>query len=181
MPGVFAGRSSRNYDRMARWVLPRAYRRLAADVDAFAPVGGSVLDVGIGPGILLRELARRRADLRLTGVDLSADMIAAAARNLAPFGGRARTMVGDVTAMPFADEIFDLVTTSFSLHHWDDVGAAGPELARVLRPGGRVVLYDFPFAPFDELAEAAQLTATPRSTVRTGLPFMNCERLTLTG
>ena len=126
MPGVFAGRSSRNYDRMARWVLPRAYRRLAADVDAFAPVGGSVLDVGIGPGILLRELGRRRADLRLTGVDLSADMIAAAARNLAPFGGRARTMVGDVTAMPFADEIFDLVTTSFSLHTGTTWARPGP-------------------------------------------------------
>lgn len=181
MPGLFAGRSSRNYDRMARWVLPRAYRRLAADLAVLASDRASVLDVGTGPGVLLRELARRRLDLRLTGLDLSADMIAAATRNLAPIGERATATVGDVTALPFPNDSFDLVTTSFSLHHWDDVDAAGPELARVLRPGGRVVVYDFPFAPFDKLAEAAQLIATPRSTVRTGLPFMKCDRLTLTG
>lgn len=181
VPGLFAGRSSGSYDRLARWVLPRTYRRLAIDAAPFAPHGGDVLDVGTGPGILLRELGRRRPDLRLTGLDLSADMIAAAARNLAAFGGRARAVVGDVTEMPFDDDSFDLITTSLSLHHWDRVDAAGPELARVLRPGGRVVVYDFPFAPFDELVAAGPLTAGPRTRVRTGVPFVTCQRLALTG
>ena len=40
MPGAFTGRSSRNYDRVARWLLPRAYRRLATDVAVVASEGG---------------------------------------------------------------------------------------------------------------------------------------------
>ncbi len=180
LPGMFAGRSSRTYDRLARRVLPRAYRRLARDAASIAPSGGAVLDVGTGPGILLRELGRQRPDLRLTGLDLSPDMVAAAARNLADFGERATTVVGDVTDLPFDDDSFDLITTSLSLHHWDRVDAAAPELARVLRPGGRVVVYDFPFAPFDELA-TGPLTAAPRSRIRTGIPFVSCERMVLTG
>lgn len=181
VPGLFAGGSSRNYDRLARWVLPGAYRRLAIDAASFAPVGGEVLDVGTGPGVLLRELARRRPDLRLTGMDLSVDMIEAATRNLAPYGERARAVVGDVTELPFDDDSFDLITTSLSLHHWDRVDAAAPELARVLRPGGRVVVYDFPIAPFDELAAAGSMTGEPRTRVRTGVPFITIQRLVLTG
>src|SRR5919199_6766855 len=156
VPKLFQGRSSRIYDFVARRVLRRMYRRLAADVAGVAPHGGTVLDVGTGPGVLLVELAARRPDLWLTGVDLSADMVAAAVRNLAPFGERARARVGDVTGLPFPDRSFDLIVSSLSLHHWDDPRAAVPELARVLRPGGQVCIYDFPFAPFDALADAAR-------------------------
>jgi ubiquinone/menaquinone biosynthesis C-methylase UbiE len=76
--------------------------------------------------------------------------------------------VGDVTRLPFGDASFDLIVSSLSLHHWDDPGAARPELARVLRPGGRIVIYDFGFAPFDKLAEAAR---AQRSPMPTGLPL----------
>src|SRR5262245_13858896 len=103
VPRVFEGRSSRVYDVVSRRVLRRFYRRLAADVATLAPDGGAVLDVGTGPGVLLVELATRRPDLRLTGIDLSADMAAAAARNLASFGERASVRVGDVTGLPFPD------------------------------------------------------------------------------
>src|SRR5258705_7495374 len=96
-PRAFEGRSSRVYDVMSRRVLRGMYRRLAADVAAVAPDGAAVLDVGTGPGVLLVELAKLRPDLRLTGVDLSADMIAAAQRNLARLGDRASARVGDVT------------------------------------------------------------------------------------
>jgi ubiquinone/menaquinone biosynthesis C-methylase UbiE len=141
-----------------------------------------VLDVGTGPGVLLVELARRRPDLRLTGVDLSADMIAAAARNL---GDRADVRAADVTDLPFEDGTFDLVVSSLSLHHWDDPAGAVPELARVLRTGGRVLIYDFPRAPFDTLADAAWNhsvlnAAEPRRTpVRIGVPFLRCVRFAL--
>ncbi|GIH06449.1 hypothetical protein Rhe02_45160 [Rhizocola hellebori] len=168
IPKAFEGRNSRLYNFVAKRLLRRVYRRLAQDVANLAPEKASILDVGTGPGVLLMELAQRRADLRLTGVDLSADMVAVAAKNLAPQGERATVRVGDVTGLPFPDASFDLIVSSLSLHHWDDPEAAAPELARVLRPGGRVVIYDFRFAPFDKLAAASR---AERGAVATGVPF----------
>jgi ubiquinone/menaquinone biosynthesis C-methylase UbiE len=179
---VFQGRSSRMYDVVARRLLRGVYRRLATDVAGVAPAGGALLDVGTGPGVLLVELATRRPDLRLTGVDLSDDMIAAATRNLTPFGERASAHVGDATSLPFPDRSFDMVVSSLSLHHWDHPESAVPELARVLRPGGRVYIYDFPFAPFDTLADAARNRSVlngnspERTPFRTGIPFLRCVR-----
>src|SRR5262245_11600102 len=92
-PTAFQGRSSRVYDVVARRVLRGVYRRLADDVAAVAPEGAAVVDVGTGPGVLLVELGTRRPDLRLSGVDLSADMVTAATRNLTRFAERASVSV----------------------------------------------------------------------------------------
>jgi ubiquinone/menaquinone biosynthesis C-methylase UbiE len=185
-PHAFEGRSSRIYNVIATRHLRGVYRRFAQDIAASAPEGAAVLDIGTGPGVLLAELARLRPDLQLTGVDLSPDMITAATRNLAPYGARATAEVGDVTALPLADQSFDLIVSSFSLHHWDDPEAAVPELARVLRPGGRVQIYDFRFAPFDTLTAAARARSvligqTPeRTPIRTGiLLFPRCIRFVM--
>lgn len=173
--GSFEGWRSRIYDVLARWPMRRVYRRIAQDVAAMAPGRGAVLDVGTGPGVLLVELARRRSDLMLTGVDLSADMVALAERNLAAVADRASARVADVAALPFADESFDLVVSSFSLHHWEEPEAAVSELARVLRPGGALVIYDFTRAPFDRLEQGARkrslFTGAPsqQTPFRTGL------------
>jgi ubiquinone/menaquinone biosynthesis C-methylase UbiE len=185
IPGAFHGRSSRVYDRVARRLVRPLYRRLADDIAAVAPPGATVLDIGTGPGVLLVELARRRPDLTLTGVDLSADMVAAATRNLAPYAERATALVGDATRLPCDDRSFDLIVSSLSTHHWDDPAGAVPELDRVLRPGGQVRIYDFPFAPFDTLAEAARSRSVlnghePRRTpIRTGIPLLRCVRFEL--
>ncbi len=168
VPGAFEGRASRTYNFVAKRLLRRVYRRLAEDIAKLAPENATILDVGTGPGVLLMELATRRPDLRLTGVDLSADMVAAATENLAPHKPRASARVGDATNLPFEDNSFDLIVSSLSLHHWDDPAAARPELARVLRPGGRVVIYDVRFAPFDLLAGGDR---AERSRVRTGIPL----------
>jgi ubiquinone/menaquinone biosynthesis C-methylase UbiE len=179
--GSFQGRASHRYDIMAR-LLRRLYRRIAEDVALVAPPEAAVLDVGTGPGVLLAEIARARPDVRVTGVDLSADMVTAAARNVARFGDRAAVRVGDVADLPFPDAAFDVVVTSFSMHHWADLPAAVPELARVLRPGGRVHVYDFPRAPFDALDAAVRdrrvFTGPARHTViRTGrLHLRHCVR-----
>jgi ubiquinone/menaquinone biosynthesis C-methylase UbiE len=187
-PAFFQGRASRIYDVLARRLLRGVYRRFAEDVALVAPSGAAVLDVGTGPGVLLVEIARRRPDLRLTGIDLSADMIAQSERNLRPYADRATAQVGDVTDLPFPDDSFDLVVSSFSLHHWDHPEAAVPELARVLRPGGRVHIYDFPRAPFDTLGETAAerslfTAASPQRTeIRTrAILIRRCTRYVLSG
>lgn len=163
------------YDRAARYLFRRLYRRIAEDVAVLAPDDAAVLDVGTGPGVLLVEIARRRDDLRLTGVDLSADMVEAAKRNVAAFGERVTAQVGDVADLPLPDQSYDLIVSSLSAHHWDDPAGAVPELARVLRPGGRLVIYDLGFAPFDVLVDTARerslFTGAPvrQTRIRTGL------------
>ncbi|MGH3487955.1 MAG: class I SAM-dependent methyltransferase [Actinopolymorphaceae bacterium] len=182
-PAIFHGRSSRIYDFVARRVMRRLYRRIAADVADAVPDGGAVLDVGTGPGVLLVEIAKRRADVKLTGIDLSADMVTAANRNLQPHRDRAVARVGDVTGLEFPDDSFDLIVSSFSLHHWDDPAAAVPELARVLRPGGRLYLYDFHRAPFDLVVSSARERSlfgdgsSTQTELRTRIPFFRrCTR-----
>jgi ubiquinone/menaquinone biosynthesis C-methylase UbiE len=175
-PALFEGRASRVYDFAARRLLRGLYRRIADDLVEVVPEGGDVLDIGTGPGVLLVELADRRPDVRLTGVDLSADMVAAAERNLSEFGDRASARVGDVTDLPFPDDSFDVVVTSLSSHHWDDPVAAVPELARVLRSGGRLYVYDLGFAPFDVFTETAAERGlftgglVRKTKIRTGIP-----------
>ncbi len=182
--GSFEGRSSRFYDVLAGQVLRGLYRRIAEDIALAAPSDGAVLDVGTGPGVLLAEIARARPDLHVTGIDLSADMVAAAERNTREFARRVRVQAGDVTGLPFAGGTFDLIVTSFSLHHWDDIDAAVPELARVLRPGGRLYVYDFRRAPFETLDTAAGRTRllagepAQHTVIRTGqlLHLRRCAR-----
>ncbi|GAB3652175.1 class I SAM-dependent methyltransferase [Glycomyces tarimensis] len=172
--GPIEGRASRRYDLMARYFMRRVYRRLAADVTAAAPADGAVLDIGTGPGVLLMELARSRPDLKLTGVDVSADMIDAARRNL---GDTAAVRTADVAALPFDPESFDVVVASFTAHHWDDPLAGAAEIARVLRPGGRMLVYDFDRAPYEALARPDRFGHVSRVRFRTGLGrFLRCER-----
>lgn len=186
-PAAFQGRRSRMYDFLARRLLRGFYRSIADDVARSGPERGFLLDVGTGPGVLLMELVHRRPHLQLVGIDLSSDMVAAAERNLRAFGDRASARVGDVVDLPFPDESFDLIVSSLSLHHWDHPEAAVAELARVLRPGGRVYIYDFRFAPFDKLTAAARenprFSAEPpeRTVLRTGrLPLPRCVKYVLT-
>lgn len=151
----FEGRSSRRYAFLSRWPLRGVYRRIGEDIALGAPPSAAVLDVGTGPGVLLAEIAAQRSDVAVTGIDPSADMITAAQRTIRNAGARVSAQVGDVADLDFPDDSFDLIVTTFSMHHWDDVPAAVPELARVLRPGGAVYIYDFADAPFDTLDAAA--------------------------
>ncbi|MGH3320236.1 MAG: methyltransferase domain-containing protein [Streptosporangiaceae bacterium] len=115
--GSFEGRSSRRYDVMARRFLRGLYRRIAEDIVIAAPMDGAVLDVGTGPGVLLAEIARGRPDLRVTGIDLSADMVAAAGRNISEFGERVSARVGDVADLPFADDAAAPLLLGERRHH----------------------------------------------------------------
>lgn len=178
---------SQVYDRLARWPLRGFYRRVAAETAAVVPAGGTVLDAGTGPGLLLVELANRRPDLRITGVDLSTDMVAIAQRNVARAGHSARVDVraADVAALPFPDASFDMVVSTLSMHHWGAVPPAVSEFARVLRPGGPLWIYDLRTLPDDTLAAAASAAfgGQPlRRTVR-GMnhrPWRVCARWTVT-
>ncbi|MET7398661.1 class I SAM-dependent methyltransferase [Dactylosporangium sp. NPDC005572] len=166
----FDGWRARWYSFLAGRLLRFVYRRLARDAAALAGPGAAVLDVGTGPGVLPDELARLRPDLTVAAVDPARAMVAAAGRRLTGHGGRARVTEGTAEALPFPDGSFDLVVSSLSLHHWADPAAAAPELVRVLRPGGRICLYDFPAAPFDAVLPAG--AAVTRTELPWGIPHL---------
>lgn len=132
------------YDTHSRILFGSLYRQMARDVAAAASPGARILEVGCGPGHLSTRLARDQA-LEVTGLDLDPAMIERARANAArsEIQGRApRFVEGDVASLPFDDSSFDLVVSTFSMHHWSDPTAGLSEIARVLRPGGRVLLWD---------------------------------------
>jgi ubiquinone/menaquinone biosynthesis C-methylase UbiE len=116
----------------------------AHDAGSRAGACSLALDVGTGPGYVAVELARRRPGLRVVGLDLAANMVALAAgrASRAALDGRALWPQGDGHRLPFADATFDLVVSSFALHHWRDPVRVFDEIARVLAPGGRFYLAD---------------------------------------
>jgi SAM-dependent methyltransferase len=100
--------------------------------------GEAVLDVGTGDGSYALEAASRGAEV--TGVDVDPAMLRAAAARSSSLGLAVTLAEGRAEALPFADESFDVVLAVTVLCFVDDVTAALGEMARVLRPGGRVVL-----------------------------------------
>ena len=125
---------------------PRWRRAL---VSAVAPAPGErVLDVATGTGMVAAELLAR-SDCSVVGVDQSPDMLAAA-RARFDGGERVELIEGEAEALPFEDASFDALTFTYLLRYVDDPQATVRELARVLRPGGRVASLEFgvpPLAP----------------------------------
>jgi ubiquinone/menaquinone biosynthesis C-methylase UbiE len=126
-------RKSHTYDKeMAFWD-----RRLFGESREWAcgQATGEVLEVAVGTGL---NLPRYPEDVTLTGIDWSERMLA-----LARERGRTATLrQADAHALPFADGTFDTVVCTFGLCAIPDDAKAVAEMARVLRPGGRLILVD---------------------------------------
>ena len=99
-----------------------------------------ILDVGSGMGQILGHLMKYAdQEARLTGIDLSSKMLRRAQRKLR--STRPRLMAADLAHLPFADGAFDCVTCGYVLEHLPDPRPGLSELARVMRPGGRMLLF----------------------------------------
>ncbi len=129
---------------------PRWRRAL---VDALAPVAGArVLDVATGTGMVAAELLGR-GDFTILGLDQSAEMLAGARARFAG-DGRVELIEGQAERLPFADADFDALTFTYLLRYVDDPAASMRELARVVRPGGRIASLEFGVPPL-RVARAA--------------------------
>lgn len=130
------------YDLMNRLMTggqDRAWRRKAART-AIGAGAERILDLATGTGDLALELARQGVP-RVVGVDFSRGMLAAAAVKTVPDPAIALAQ-GDAMRLPFPDATFDAVTIGFGLRNLPDYAAAVAEMARVLRPGGRLVVLE---------------------------------------
>lgn len=100
--------------------------------------GMTIADIGCGTGIYTEEFLR--AGARVTGVDISPEMLAVAAKNTAVYSDMVDFLQGDAAALPFADGSFDMVTSITAMEFFTDPRACLQEMHRVVRPGGRLVV-----------------------------------------
>jgi demethylmenaquinone methyltransferase / 2-methoxy-6-polyprenyl-1,4-benzoquinol methylase len=159
--------------------LPRRYDALSAAfsfgqdprwrralVRALAPAPGArVLDVATGTGLVAAELLARH-DVSVVAVDQSPEMLAAARRR---FSGNARAVElieAQAEALPFPTASFDAVTFTYLLRYVDDPASTLRELARVLRPGGRIASLEF------GVPSLAPARAAWRAYTSIGLPLL---------
>ena len=98
--------------------------------------GGSVLDLGAGTGIVGSYAHGCRSDLRFVAADPAEGML-----RYAP--GHFEKVTARAEALPFEANAFDAVLAGEALHHFDDPGDALEEIARVLRGGGVLFVYEF--------------------------------------
>ncbi|MEU8178027.1 methyltransferase domain-containing protein [Microbispora hainanensis] len=109
----------------------------------FVPPAARVLDVGSGTGRLAADLATGDRGREVVGVDVDPALLEAARSHAAERGlGNVRFETASVTALPYADAAFDLVTCRFVLMHVPDPAAAVAEMRRVCRPGGALVVIE---------------------------------------
>jgi demethylmenaquinone methyltransferase/2-methoxy-6-polyprenyl-1,4-benzoquinol methylase len=160
----------RHYDRVAvAFSLGQDPRWRRAMVDAVgARPGDRVLDVATGTGLVAQRLVRR-SGCTVVGLDQSTAMLDAARARLRRdpvLGQRVSLVVGEAERLPFADGEFDHLTFSYLLRYVDDPAATLHELARVVRPGGRVAGLEFAVPP------RAPWRALWRLYTRVGLPAL---------
>ena len=120
-----------------------AWRRLATRAAAEGQ-SGAALDVATGTGDFVVKLGQMPETTEIVGVDFSPGMLEVARRKTERRGLSARVTyaLGDVHALPFADDAFASATVGFGVRNFTDVPLALREMVRVLRPGGRVAILE---------------------------------------
>ena len=132
------------YDLMNRLMTggrDRAWRRAAAAAADLA-AGDRALDCCCGTGDLAFDLHDRTAGGEVIGVDFSLPMLELARDKARARGADVRFEVADATDLPFPDAGFDAATVAFGVRNVGDLDRALGEMARVVRPGGRVVVLE---------------------------------------
>jgi SAM-dependent methyltransferase len=147
---------------------------------AGTPLIGDVLELGAGSGAMAEGMARSHPQVRLTATDIDPAMVRMARRRLAAYD--ATVEHADVTALPFDNGSFDAVTSYLMLHHVVDWPDALGEVARVLRPGGVLVGYDFTdnrFARVIHWADRSPHRLLTADELRTGFTATGFEDVTV--
>jgi ubiquinone/menaquinone biosynthesis C-methylase UbiE len=154
--------ATRQFGSTAAHYLASSVHATGADLDRIAHLVrnsqvSSALDLGCGAGHASFALARGGAR-RVVAYDLAAQMLEVVTAEAAARGhGQIETCAGPAERMAFEDATFDVVVTRYSAHHWLDVRRAIHEAARVLKPGGVLVVIDV-LAPENPLMDTVLQT-----------------------
>ncbi len=160
------------YDRLNRVLslgIDRSWRRKAvAALNLAQGAEASVLDLATGTADLALEILRRHPGCRVTGLDPSTGMLAIGRRKAREAGSSDRLILqeGNAEDLPYEDESFDGTTIAFGIRNVPNRPRALAEMARVTRPGGRIVIL--------ELSEPRRSLIAPfaRFHVRTLVPWV---------
>lgn len=142
---------------------------------ACSRAAGDVLEVAVGTGL---NLAHYPPGLRLTGIDLSPQMLSVARQRAAQLGVDVSLREADAQALPFDDGSFDTVVCTLALCGIPDDRAAIAEMKRVLRPGGRLLLLDhvgstwWPIWGVQRLVELVSVRTSQEHQTRRPLPLL---------
>jgi demethylmenaquinone methyltransferase/2-methoxy-6-polyprenyl-1,4-benzoquinol methylase len=143
---MFSG-IARRYDFLNHFLsvnTDKRWRRLVRErlAEVLARPEGTVLDVACGTGDLSLEL-QREAKARVIGSDFCRPMLTVAAAKNARFSAAIPYVEGDAMSLPFPDATFDAVTIAFGLRNLSNWKDGLGELARVLKPGGKLAVLEF--------------------------------------
>jgi demethylmenaquinone methyltransferase/2-methoxy-6-polyprenyl-1,4-benzoquinol methylase len=148
--GLFAG-LPRRYDLAGALLSfgqdPRWRRAMVGEIRAQSE--DRVLDVATGTGMVATALVRRYG-CRVVGLDQSPEMLSGAQAKLDAdprLAARIELVRGEAESLPFADAEFDHLTFTYLLRYVEDPGATLRELARVVKPGGRIASLEFMLPP----------------------------------
>ncbi|MGQ9919917.1 MAG: class I SAM-dependent methyltransferase [Desulfobacca sp.] len=156
--------------------MRRLYRRLAADLVADTPRHGLLVDVGAGTGGLLALVAPQRPDLRLLALDHAPAMFRTSRLYTEPSPGGLRLwrLVGDAGALPLTAACADLALATFSFHTWTQPAQGLREMRRIVKPGGRIYIYEMKReASLEQLRALAQEEALPFFLVAAGFKLLS--------
>ncbi len=146
---------SKVYDLINPFFYSNEMRKIVVDM-ANVKEGDLVLEVGCGTGFTTYEIVRRVGEDRVVAVDLTPEQMVKAVRRFP----KANFLRGDAESLPFKDDVFDASISAGSIEYWPHPALGIQEMARVTKPGGRVVILaprkpDNPF--FRKIAESIML------------------------
>ena len=120
-------------------IFQKHYELTAKDITKYCSKG-KLLDIGTGPGWLLLKLHKLAPSLKVTGMDILKKALANIAR--AKVSANILLEQGSADLLPYADNSFDIVISTRSLHHWKNPVRGFNEIFRILKDDGRARIYD---------------------------------------
>ena len=151
--GQLFDRIAGTYDGLNHGLSLNIDRRWRRKTVALMPPVQHVLDVAIGTADLTMEILRKGKAQRVTGIDLSDNMMAIGKGKVERFQSPVSFVNGNAQQMPFEDNSFDGVTCAFGCRNFQNLDEGLREMYRVLRPGGQVTILEFSY-PSNPLVRA---------------------------